>query len=417
MPVTTPPLDLNLLPPPAATSSVSYSPSFARPLAPRAATKRDKFIGFARDEESANILHEVLADNVPNNNQVHVVDFRSALTILAAMTTPETILIDLSGEEQPLNAIMELSDVVEAGTVVLAIGENQNLNFYRTVTKGMGIKEYLPKPLSRASVERNFLPIIANEDSADATLRGGRMVALAGARGGVGTTTIATNLAWYISCELHRHTVLLDGELTTGTVALQMDVHGNSGFSAALETPERVDKLLLERSMQEAGPRLHVLAGLEALDKGVEFTPDSAVSLVQTLRARYNYAVADAGSRLQPLSRELLFNAQQRIIVMDPSIISIRNLERLLSMPGGSSQNPRTLIVLNRAGTPGGLAQSYIEQSMGLRFDAVIPDLPRIVPRATVLGNKAAALRGPFRAGMATLAAALGAAAPPPGTT
>jgi pilus assembly protein CpaE len=371
--------------------------------------KRDKFIGFTRDEESANILHETLAGYVPNNNTVHVVDFRHALTILAAMTTPEIILIDLSGEDQPLNAMMELADVVEAGTVVLAIGTLLSVNFYRTVTKGLGVREYLPKPLSRAAIEHNFLPLIANLNQDTPYMRGARLVGVTGARGGVGSSTIATNLAWYIATELHRHTVLLDGDLHTGTVALNLNLGTNNGLTTALETPERVDALLIERSMQEGADRLHVLAGLEDLTRTVTYTPESAVNFIQTVRTRFNFAVADAGSRLDPFARDLLYNAQQRVIVLDPTMVSVRNLERLLALPGGSSQSPRVVLVLNKAGTPGGLAQGYMEQVMGVRFDAVIPDLPRIVPRTTQLGTQAAALRGPFRQGIAALAKALGA--------
>ena len=405
-------LDLAIHPAPSSTPSSTpaaeaYSPSFARPAAPRAAVKRDKFIGFARDEASANVLHDTLAGYLPNSNQVHVVDFHNALTILAAMTTPEIVLIDLSGEEQPLNAIMELAEVVEPGTVVLTIGDNQNLNFYRTITKNLGIHDYLAKPLTRAEVERNFLPIIANLTDDSRSLRGGRTLAIAGTRGGVGTSTVAANLAWFLSHEMHRHTVLLDGELSTGTVALNLDIPCTNGLAMALESPERVDQLLIERSMHEAGERLHVLASLEPLDKNLNFTPDSAANFLQAVRGRYNYVVADAGARLEPFARELLFSAQQRIIVMDPSMISIRNLSRLMTLPGGSCQSTRALLVLNKAGTPGGLAQSYMEQTMGLRFDAVIPDLPRIVPRTTQLGNQAAALRGPFRNGIAALANAL----------
>lgn len=397
-----------------APGAASYSPSFARRAPERPApVKREKFIGFVQDEASANILHEALGGHLPNNNHVHVVDFRNSLTILAAMTTPEIILVDLSGEDQPINAIQDLAEVVEPGTMVLAIGEQHNVNFYRTVTRGMGICEYLAKPLTQAAVEENFLALVSDRESVQESQRGGRMVALAGSRGGVGTSTIASNLAWYIATELHRHTVLLDGALNTGTVALNLNVGVTNGLSTALETPQRVDQLLIERSMREAGERLHVLAGLEALDKHVAFAPDSAETFIKTIRSRYNFAVADAGARLEPFARALLFNAQQRVIVMDPSMISIRNLERLLSLPGGFSQSTRVLVVLNKAGTPGGLTQAYMEQTMGLRFDAVIPDLPRIVPRTTQLGTPAAALRGPFRTGIAQLAVALGAG---PGT-
>ncbi|HQT46897.1 MAG TPA: AAA family ATPase [Acidocella sp.] len=388
----------------------AYSPSFAKPIAARTpATKREAFVGFARDAASATMLHEALEEYLPHNNQIHVVDFRASLAILAAMTTPEVILIDLSGEDQPINAMTELADAVEPGTVVLAIGEIQNISIYRTITKGMGVSEYLAKPLTRAAVERSFLPLIGKQQTEPAALRGGRLVAVTGARGGVGTSTIATNLAWHISAGLHRHTVLLDGELHNGTVALNLNLNVNNALGAALAAPERVDPLFIERSMSTAGERLHVLAGLEALSKDLDNKPGSANLLIQILRARYNFVVADAGASLSTLARDLLFIAQQRVIVLDPSMISIRNLEKLLTLPGGPSQSPRTMVVLNKAGTPGGLSQTYMEQTMGLRFDAVIPDLPRIVPRSTQLGTPAAALRGPFRVAIGTLANALGA--------
>ncbi len=382
------------------------SHAFAMPALPRpSAPAREKFMGFVNDEPSAALLRECLEGRIPGDNRVHVVDFRASLDILAATSTPEVVLVDLSGEDQPMNAVMELAEVVQEGTVVLAIGKPQTISFYRMVTKGMGIRDYLGKPLSRDAVMRHLLPFIAAPPEAQATARGGRLVAVAGARGGVGSTTVATNLAWYIATELHRHTTLLDGMLNTGTVGLNLDLPQASGLSAVLETPERVDTLLVERCMQDAADRLHVLAGLEPLERAVNYNHESAVKFIQTIRARYNFAVADAGARLEPFARDLLLNAQQRVIVMDPSMISIRNLERLTSLPGGA----RTLLVLNRAGAPGGLAQSYMEQTMGLRFDAVIPELPRIVPRSTQLGTPAAALRGPFRTALAALAAAVGA--------
>jgi len=390
--------------------AAAYSPSFAQPVATLpAAPKREKFIGFAADNGSAALLHDALAGALPADQRIHVADFRASLAILGAMRTPEVILIDLTGEDQPINALMELAEVVEAGTTVLAIGESENVSFYRTVTRGMGIAEFLFKPLSSASIAKHFVPLITNASHAPAGRRGSRLVTITGARGGVGTTTLATNLGWLISACQHRHTVLLDAELHTGTVALNLNVACSTGLGAALGSPERVDPLLLERSTLDAGERLHVLAGQEALDCPFQYQHGGATLVINALRARYNFVLADAGARLSPLTRELTFAAQQRVIVLDPTTLSIRNFERLLTLPGGPAQSPRILTVLNKAGMPGGLSQSYMERVMGLRFDAVIPDLPRIVPKTTQMGEQAAALRGPFRNGITALAAALGA--------
>ena len=390
--------------------SPSYNPAFTQPLAAmEAQPKREKFIGFAHDEASAHMLQAVLSPQLQDNNQIHVVDFRASLAILAAMTTPEIVLVDLSGEDQPINAVMELAEVVEPGTVVMAIGETVNVNFYRTVTKGMGIREYLPKPLNHATLEQNFLPIIGNMKRNGGARRSGRFVVFTGTRGGVGTSTVATNLAWMIGNELHRHTALVDAELHTGTIALNLNLNANNGLGTALAVPERVDQLLLERSMQPAGDRLHVLAGQERLDQDFVYKPGSGGTLISALHARYNFVVMDAGNRLSAFSRDLLNLAQQRIIVMDPSMVSVRNLERLQGLAGERPQTSRPLLVLNKAQTPGGLAQSYMEQSLGLRFDAVIPDLPRVVPKASQFGTPAASIRGPFRDAIAGLARTLGA--------
>jgi pilus assembly protein CpaE len=384
--------------------------NFARPAAPApAAHARGSFIGFARDDVTAGILHEVLAPHMRDGAQIHVAGFRAALRLLGAMSTPEVILVDLTGEDQPLNAMMELAEVVESGTIVLAIGDIQNVNFYRTVTKRMGVKDYLPKPLDADAVRRTFLPYLLNPLQPAGPVRGGRMVSITGARGGVGASTVAANLAWFIGAIQHQHTVLVDAELQTGTLALNFSLASSKGIGHALQMPERVDQLLIERLVQDGGERLHVLAGNEGFETILEHQPDSSATLVKTLRARYNFIVADTGAKLQPFARDMMGLSQQRVVVMDPTLLSIRNVERLLTLTAGPDQAPRFMLVLNRLNAPGGLSQGFIEQAIGMKFDAVIPDLPRIVPKATTYGTPAASLRGPFRDAIAVLAHALGA--------
>lgn len=393
--------------------AVSYSNSLSHPPAPAPGTlKRDKFIGFVRDEESACLLHSVLAGHVPNSNQVHLMDFSQALTILAGMPTPEIVLVDLSDQEQPINALMDLADTVDAGTVVLAVGDVQSVNFYRIVVKHMGVREYLPKPLTADAVEQNFLPVIDNLVNEQVCQRGGQVVALCGARGGVGTSCIAANLAWYIAAELHRHTVLLDGEMNNGTLAMDMDIPPSRGLPAVLETPQRVDQLLIERCAYDAGERLHIMAGLEALTWQAPCDPAGVDTFIQAIRGRYKFMVADTGAHFTPLARQLLFNAQRRVIILDPTMISIRNVEKLRALPVGSGQNPYPVLVLNKAGVPGGLSREFIEDRLGMALAAVIPDMPRLAGRANGLGRLLARPRGPFRNSIATLALALGMGSP-----
>ncbi len=205
-------------------------------------------------------LREGLAARLSPQPKIHLAEFRTALAALGGMPTPEVLLINLSGEDQPVNAVSELAEVVAPGTTVLVIGEIHNVNFYRTVTKGMGVREYLPKPLTGAAVTQAFLPVIVDMQAPLPPSRAGQMVTFCGARGGAGTTTVATNLAWLVGTWLHRHTAILDAELHTGTVALNCNLAVSGGLVTALETPERLDALLIERAVRRVADRVDVLA-------------------------------------------------------------------------------------------------------------------------------------------------------------
>ncbi len=370
---------------------------------------RSKFIGFVSDQASAALLHEVLEPAFPKGNELHIVGFRTALNLLSGMKTPEIVLIDLTGETQPLNAMQDLAEVVEPGTIILAIGESRDMSFYREATRGMGVREYLPKPLVRASVEQHFLGRINAERDIFAAPRGGRLIAVAGVRGGAGCSTIAANLAWLIGSQLRRHTVLLDADLHTGTAALMLNVQPTTGLRTALESPERVDQLLIERAAQPVGERLHVLAATEPLSSTAQYTEGAASMLCQGLTMRYNFVIADAGARQLPFARDLQYLAQQKVIVLDPTLLAIRNFEKIARMPHGPMQSPKLILVLNHAGRAGGLSQPYLEHALGAGFQAVIPDLPRVMTKAAHFGEPAASRKGSFRDAILQVAKAVGA--------
>jgi len=372
-----------------------------------APVKRQKFLGFVHDAVSAEALEAAFNPAAHYGGNIHVVNFRTTLTILSRMISPEVLLVDLTGEDQPLTAMTELAELVETDTTVLVIGQARELSFYRAIVNGLGVREYLAKPLTPAAVTQHFLPFIQPDIVSEPHLKGGKIIAIAGVRGGIGTTTIAANLAWMIGHEMHRHTMLLDTDLQTGTAALALNVEPGTGFAAALGTPERMDTMLVERCAQPAGNRLHVMASLQALGSDLSYHGGAAGPLTTALRGRYKFILADAGARQLPLAREMLSLAHQRIIILDPSLMSLRNLDRLNALPG--QPVARTLLVLNQAGRPHGLSQSFMEEAVGMKFDIVIPDLPRILPKADKFGEMAASIKSPFRDAISRLALKIGA--------
>ncbi len=370
---------------------------------------RARFIGFVADEASAATLSDAFLPIFPHGSPFHVVPFRSTLSILSRMVTPEIVLVDLSTEDQPLNAMMDLAEVVEPGTTVLMIGESRDLSFYRAAVNGMGVKEYLAKPLNKAAVVQHFLPLLGAMSPAEDIRRGGRLVAITGVRGGVGTSTIATSLAWSVGHDTHRHAILLDADLQSGTTSLTFGLPPSRGLLTAITTPERVDHMLIERVSQPAGDRLHLLAAQEQYGHEIPYTEGAAAVLTKALRQRYNFVIVDAGARNLPFARDLLQLAHQRVIVLDPSILAIRNIERLNHLSANVTQSPKPILVLNQAGRPFGISQAFMEEKLGLKIDIVIPDLPRLIAKSEQYGDMPASIRGPFRTAIMQLAKLLGA--------
>lgn len=393
--------------------SPSLPALFVKPGSSRLAVKpQEQFIGFVADQESADVLRLALSSALPAGINLSVTNFSASLNILNKLESAKIVLVDISEEDQPFNAIMALAEVVAPGTTVLVVGEANSVNIYRTITKSFGVKEYLVKPLTVEAVRKYFLNFIAEDTNSAAlaiTPRTGRMIAVTGMTGGIGCSTIATNLAWVIGGEMYRHTLLLDADLYFGTSSLYLNVPQSAGFYLALESPERIDSLLVERSVQKVASRLDVLSTNTALETDVVYSQKSATSLVQVVRARYTFVIADVGHQLLPFTRDLLDLAEQKVVVMNPSVVSIRNLERFDAMPNSPRQLYRQILVLNQAGCSGGLDQSAMERAIGRQFDVVIPYMPRIVPEATKLGFPAVEIRGRFHRTISQLADVVGA--------
>jgi pilus assembly protein CpaE len=253
-------------------------------------------------------------------------------------------------------------------------------------------------------VARMFGPATQQRPVSSGALQGGRIVAVSGACGGVGTTTIAANLAWYLGEELKRHTLLFDPDIYTGNAAMMLGGRTGTGLRLALETPSRIDELFVERAAQPITERLSVLAGDEKVTEMAEIAEGAGRALLAALRRRYNFVVADVPSAPVPVYRELLALAHQRVLVMDPTLASMRNTLRLMALPTGPDQVRRAVIVLNRLGQPGGLTRPQIEEALEMPVDVVIPYQPRQVGMAATMGTPACVASGGFRNGILSLA-------------
>ena len=376
----------------------------SRPGSEAVRAERAELFGFVTDAETMATLRAGLAETGPREWELKRASIDEAIATLRKMPTPRTMIIDISGQEQPLSALDRLSEVVEPDVRVLLIGDRDDASFYRQVTRGMGVLEYLHKPVQKDMVARYFGPLVSGQTVAVPPVHGGRVVSITGVRGGVGASTIAVNLAWHFGVTSARHTVLADADLHRGSCAMLLGAPTGNGLRTALEHPQRVDHLFVERTSQLVKDRLHLLAAEEKLTDHLGFVDGAASRLLLELQRRYNFVLIDLPFSGLPIHREMMGLAHHRVLVMDPTLACVRDVLRLLAVPNSPLQPTRPLIVLNRVSKRGLLTPKQVEDAMQQSVDVIVPDMPKVVGNAATLGEAAVTQAGPFRKAIIELA-------------
>jgi pilus assembly protein CpaE len=365
-------------------------------------------LAFIADPGSEQVLRDGLTEFVADGIDIRRGTIKTAIATMTRLQTPEVLIVDISGEVSPLQSLQHLSEVIEPSVRVLVIGETDEVEFYRNITHGFGVAEYLFKPITREAVARHFVPMITRKTLREDTTLGGRVVAIIAARGGAGATTIAGNVAWYLGISGKRHTVFVDADLHLGFGAMLLGGKTGPGLRMALESADPVDPVFASAAPQPIADRLHILAGDEPILKPLNYVPGAARRMIEALRTRYNFIVLDLPFLPVPSHQELLGLAHHRVVVMDPTLASVRDTLRLLALPRGPWQPQSPTLVLNREGRSGGLTRKQIEEALKTKIDIVIPDLSKQLQESVGSGRPMVAHRGPFMDAIVDLSREIG---------
>ena len=350
------------------------------------------------DADTERLLHETSL--LSGRNQVIRGGIATAIKYLNEHRSPYLLLVDISGVELPLSKVQMLSDVCEPGTNVIAIGDHNDVALFRDL-QDAGVSNYLVKPLTRELVTKALTPKTNGSGEmgrAAAALKLGKMVAFIGARGGVGATTVAVNLAWYLANRQSRRVALVDLDLQHGDCNLLFNADTTPGLRDALANPLRLDPLLLERIMTQHGERLFILGGQEPIQDHVQFTPAAIDTLFSVLRSQFHYVIVDVPRIPTPAYRRALEIADRRVIVVDQTMRSMRDAVRLKKALGDTGAEPgehRTIFILNRQGEAGshGLSLDEVTNVLQGKPTSTIPFLPKLVTPAAHHATVAASQR------------------------
>ena len=243
---------------------------------------------------------------------------------------------------------------------------------------------------------------------------GGRLVAVSGAKGGVGTTVTAVQLA-LAAHAAGRTTALVDMDLQGGDIASYLDVQFRRSLADLADITDVTTRILQDAMyVHEAGPALLLAPGDG--ERGEEVTDRSARHVLHALRQRYEVVIVDCGTQMTSANAVAVETADAAVLVTTPDVVAVRAAKRMVRMWDRLQiRKPQDVTVaVNRYTRATEIQPSLIARITGTRIAAsVVPaaykELQTVVDagRLQDLDN-----RSTIKQGLWSLAAELGLAAP-----
>jgi pilus assembly protein CpaE len=272
----------------------------------------------------------------------------AAIEAYRSAPTPNVIVIETEGRADILTGLDQLASVCDSGTRVIVIGRINDVMLYRELVR-RGVSDYVISPVSAIDVVRSICGLFSSPEAKTV----GRIIAVVGAKGGVGASTIAHNVAWAIARDLALDSVVADLDLAFGTAGLDYNQDPPQGIADAVFSPDRVDTAFIDRLLSKCTDHLSLLAAPATLDRVYDFGIEAFDAIFDTLRTTMPCIVLDVPHQWSGWTKRALVGADDILIVAAPDLANLRNTKNIFDLLKASRPNDRTpLYCLNQVGVP-----------------------------------------------------------------
>ena len=257
--------------------------------------------------------------------------------------TPNVIILETEGRNDILTGLDQLASVCDSGTRVIVIGRINDITLYRELVR-RGVSDYVIAPINTIDVVRTICGLFSSPEAKAV----GRIIAIVGAKGGVGSSTVAHNVAWAIARDLALDSVVADLDLAFGTAGLDYNQDPPQGIADAVFSPDRVDTAFIDRLLSKCTDHLSLLAAPATLDRVYDFGTEAFDSIFDTLRASMPCIVLDIPHQWSGWTKRALVAADDILIVAAPDLANLRNTKNLIDNVRGARLNDApSRLVLN----------------------------------------------------------------------
>ncbi|MGI9364586.1 MAG: AAA family ATPase [Rhizobiaceae bacterium] len=306
---------------------------------------------FCETDNSAQTIETAARDRRMSKAHVKVQmgGIQAAVNFYQTATTPNLIFVEskLIGREL-MSELGLLAEVCDEGTHVVVIGHKNDVQLYRSLISE-GVAEYLFAPISMTDVMEVVSDLFVDPETNPL----GHTIAFLGAKGGVGSSTVAHNVAWAISSNFESDVVLTDLDLAFGTANIDFDQDPAQGVAEAVYSSDRIDETFLDRLLAKCSDHLSLLAAPSTLDREYDFDADDFAQLLEVAQRGTPNVIVDLPHTWTGWVKQVLSTADKVVITATPDLASLRNTKNLVDVLSELRPNDdKPLLVLNQCNVP-----------------------------------------------------------------
>jgi len=307
--------------------------------------------------------------------------FGDALTAIRR-TRPDVVIVSFSqGIEAPLALAQAVQRETVSSTLVALSDESEAEHILAAMR--VGYKEFVVLPRDSQRLRQVVYEVVyAPSDDEER----GVVVAFIGAKGGVGTTFLAVQVAAELAA-INR-VLAIDMDFAMGDMASILDLNPKDSIMSLLPRADRIDERMLTGSVTVHGSKVHVLAQQGDLDPTIEVNSDDIYGIIGAACKGYQYILIDCGTYLDEAVAMSLNVADIVVVVTEPTVVSVRDCYRRIQLLDTMGvEKDRVRLVVNRYSNQAFVSEADIQRNLGISVAGVIADDPKTVLQATNEGR------------------------------
>ncbi|TWU35978.1 nucleotide-binding protein [Novipirellula artificiosorum] len=291
-------------------------------------------------------------------------------------TAPDVGVVALDANpDKAIELIQRLASVAPE-TALLAVSENTDGHqILRTIRAGA--REFLTLPLTREELASTLDRIShLKYGSSEGGARVCEVIAVAGATGGVGTTSTAVNLGCVLASDPQNSVALLDLDLALGDADVFLDSIPDYTLADVVQNVSRLDIQLLKRSLTKHTSGLYLLPRPVELHDTESINAESIRKVIGLLKASFTHLVIDLSKTYSQVDLAAMENATRVLLVTQLDLPCLRNVVRLMmSFEELDNLHEKVEIVVNRAGLDSGqISLKKAKETLGREVFALLPN-------------------------------------------